>query len=257
MKPASVLDAFQRDFAAALFGEPGRALPGSIADQPGFAVYRNTVMSACVEALAANYPTVLQLVGDAWFEDAAAQFVRVHLPRDGGLASYGEGFAGFLASFEPAAELPYLPGVASLDRAWTEAHLAADAVVLAASALAALSPEELAASMLVPHPSARWLSFASLPVYTIWQRHRDALPLDDDLVWQGESALVIRPGAAVRWQPIDAAGAVFLTGCANGLRFAEAAAIAEAAASLGASLDAAWPRLVMAGAFTRVERQNA
>ena len=187
---------------------------------------------------------------------AAARFVRDHLPHEGGLASYGEGFAGFLASFEPAAELPYLPGVASLDRAWTEAHLAADAIALAASALAALSPQELAASVLVPHPSARWLSFASLPAYTIWQRHRDAQPLDDDLVWQGESALVVRPGAAVCWQPIDAAGAAFLTACANRLRFAEAAAIAEAATSPGAFLEAALPRLVMAGAFTRVERQN-
>ena len=257
MKPASVLDAFQRDFAAALFGEPDRALPGSIAEQPGFAVYRNTVTSACIEALAANYPSVVRLVGDTWFAAAAARFVRAHLPHEGGLASYGEGFADFLASFEPAAELPYLPGVASLDRAWTEAHLAADAVVLAASALATLTPQELAASVLVPHPSARWLSFASLPVYTIWQRHRDALPLDDDLLWQGESALVVRPGAGVCWQVIDAAGAAFLTACAKGLRFAEAAAIAEAAeASPGRFLDTGLPGLVMAGAFTRVERQN-
>lgn len=252
MTPASLLDAFQRDFAAALFDAADRAAPGSIADQPGFAVYRNTVTSACVEALAANYPTVAQLVGDAWFEAAAARFVRAHLPREGGLAGYGEGFAGFLASFEPAIELPYLPGVASLDRAWTEAHLAADAAVLAAAALAALTPRELAAAVLVPHPSARWMSFASLPVYTIWQRHRDALSLDDDLVWQGESALLARPGDAVRWQPIDTAAAAFLTACAQGLGFADAAASAEAASS-GAALEAWLPGLVRAGAFTRVE----
>lgn len=257
MTRASPLDAFQRDFAAALFGAADRAAPGSIAEQPGFAVYRNTVTSACVEALAANYPTVAQLVGDAWFEAAAARFVRTHLPHEGGLASYGEGFAGFLASFEPATELPYLPGVASLDRAWTEAHLAADAAALAASTLAALTPQALAEAVLVPHPSARWISFAALPVYTIWQRHRDALPLDDDLVWQGESALVVRPGAAVCWQPIDAAGAAFLTACAQGLRFAEAAAIAQAAeTSPGRFLDTGLPGLIRAGAFTRAERQN-
>lgn len=253
------LDAFQRDFAGALLDDPDRATLGPIAGQPGFAVYRNTVLSGCVDALAANYPTVAQLVGEPWFEAAAARFVRVHPPREGGLASYGEGFAGFLAGFEPAQELPYLAGVASLDRVWTEAHLAADAPVLAAAALATLTPQELAGAMLLPHPSARWLTFAALPVYTIWRRHRDALPLDDDLIWQGESALVVRPGDVVRWRAIHAAGAAFLSACAQGLRFAEAAASVEACdtAGPGAAIDAWLPGLVRAGAFTRVERRSA
>jgi hypothetical protein len=36
-----------------------------------FKVYRNTVLKGCVDALAANFPTVLRLVGEDWFRAAA------------------------------------------------------------------------------------------------------------------------------------------------------------------------------------------
>ena len=58
---------------------------------------------------------------------------------------YGQGFADFLRDFAPAADLPYLCGVARLDRFWTEAHCAADACVLAPSALAGVPPQQLCA----------------------------------------------------------------------------------------------------------------
>ena len=243
---AESLAAFQRRFAAALFAEPGSASLDAVASQPGFAVYRNTVMRGAVDALAANFPTVLQLVGVGWFERAARDFVRSHLPREGSLAAYGEGFADVLESLAAAEELPYLPGVARLDRAWTEAHLAADAPVLAAASLADLAPQALLDAALVPHPSARWLSFDAVPAFTIWRRHRERLPLDDDLLWQDESGLVVRPSGEVAWLAIDADAAAFLSACAQGLSFAEAADRADGAG--------AWlPALVEAGAFTRLE----
>lgn len=250
----ATLEAFQREFAAALFNEAASDAVGGLASQPGFAVYRNTVLRGCIDALAANYPTVAQLVGGDWFESAAVLFARSHLPREGGLASYGEGFAAFLEAFEPAGELPYLAGVARLDRAWTEAHIASDAPVLLAPTLAALAPQVLAGAVLVPHPAARWLTFESLPAFTIWRRHREALPLDDELAWRGESGLVVRPSGQVTWHALDLAGAAFLTACAQGLFFAEAAeraaaADADSTVPLGAWLSA----LIAAGAFTRVQ----
>jgi hypothetical protein len=39
-------------------------MAGCAARQPGFAVYRNTVLKGCIDALQANYPTVHALVGD-------------------------------------------------------------------------------------------------------------------------------------------------------------------------------------------------
>ncbi|MCE9659005.1 MAG: DNA-binding domain-containing protein [Burkholderiales bacterium] len=254
LSPAPALEAFQRDFAAALCGEANSAAAQALAAQPGFAVYRNTVMRGCLDALAANYPVVVRLVGLEWFEGAAREFVRRHPPSDGTLAAYGRGFAEFLETFEPAAELAYLPGVARLDRAWTEAHIAADAPLLTPAALAALSPQRLVEAVLVPHPAARWVCSAALPVFTIWRRHRENLPLDDALAWIGESGLVARPVDQVTWHALDPAAAAFLAACAQGRPFAAAAELAGAAPSGPASSPGIWlPALVAAGAFTRLE----
>jgi len=94
---AATLAQFQDDFIRAL-RDPDRPAP------PAFAVYRNTVMKGCIDALQANYPAVARLVGEEWFRAAAAVYVREHLPRTPMLLEYGAGFADFLARFEPAAE---------------------------------------------------------------------------------------------------------------------------------------------------------
>ena len=240
------LAAFQRCFAASLLAEPDTVALDAVAAQPGFAVYRNTVMRGALDALAANFPTVLQLVGVEWFERAATDFARSHLPREGSLAAYGKDFADVIESLATADGLPYLAGVARLDRAWTEAHLAADAPVLAAASVAGLSPQALLEAVLVPHPSARWMSFAALPAFTIWRRHRESLPLEDDMVWQDESGLVVRPSGEVVWLAIDASAAAFLSACAQRLSFAEAADRTDGAVGC-------LPTLVAAGAFTRLE----
>lgn len=220
------MNAFFAHFAEALDG--GEADP-ALAAQPGFAVYRNTVLSGSIDALEANYPTVAQLVGRDWFRAAAARYAHMAPPRDARLMAYGQGFADFLDGFAPAAGLPYLAGSARLDRAWTEAHLAADAAALDARTLAALAPEALARAVAAPHPAARWHWFDAMPVYTLWQAHRDhgAPPRPDALVWRSEGALLTRPGDTVRWCPLGAAGCRFLDRCAAGATLADAAAQAQ------------------------------
>ena len=173
-----------------------------MARQPGFAVYRNTVRLACVEALAANHPTVVQLVGEAWFGDAAAIFAATHPSRDGVLAGYGEGFAEFLASTSRRrAELVYLPGVARLDRCWTEAHLAADAPRPRGDGTRRPWRRPRARRGAARSASPRRAGSASrrCPPSLIWRRHREALALGDDLPWVGENALLVRPVDAVQW----------------------------------------------------------
>lgn len=208
-------------------------------------------MAGCVDALAANYPTVHRLIGIDCFNDAATTFVREFPPSSGVLADYGQGFATFLSSFDAVAELEYLPGVAVLDRFWTEAHFAADGTVLRPTDLAGLTPEGLSRTHFVLHSAARWQTFETMPIYTLWQRHRDGLPLDAALDWRGESALVTRPAGAVAWTDIPHAAAVFLSSCTLGKRFDEA--MDDAATAEGAD-DASWlPTLIHGGAFARLE----
>ncbi len=116
---------------------------------------------------------------------------------------YDETFAEFLEGFEPAHEIPYLPGVARLDRLWIEAHTAEDAMAVDNAWLASLLLEQLGALRLRPHPAARWRLFDELPIYSIWARNRAGVETTDEIIWKGEGALLTRPVDAVRWQALD------------------------------------------------------
>lgn len=256
--PKTTLARFQEDFADALF-RPDSAAHAWQA-QPAFAVYRNTVMKGCIDALEANYPSVLRLVGRDWFRSASALYVESQPPSDGALLDYGQAFADFLQRFEPAAELTYLPDVARLDRYWTEAHVAADSASLDAAQLARQSPQELAACRLAPHPAARWAWFDTQPIYSIWQRNRRPVEEQphaeraDELAWHGEGALLTRPGHQVLWEPADRAACSFLDACARGSGLAEAtehALHADPACDLMAMLS----RLLQAGALAAPPHQ--
>jgi len=254
------LQAFQDSFADALVA-PGGMVDGfadapreiaRLVAQPGFAVYRNTVLKGCIDALQANYPAVSRLVGDEWFRAAAEIYARANLPRHPTMLDYGLDFAAFLADFEPAAELPYLAGVSRLDRFWTEAHIACDEAPVAAAALAHLATAELAHTVLRPHAAARWAWFDGAPIVTIWKRNRltegvvrdvcDAVP---DLDWRAEGVLISRPQGKVEWTALPKAGYAFLDACAAGGTLADAASTAldadpqaDLAALMALTLDA-------------------
>ncbi len=251
------LQRFQDEFARALLAEDRASAglaPGiaHLAAQPAFAVYRNTVMKGCIDALQANYPSIARLVGDEWFRAAAAIYARESLPRHPTLADYGADFADFLAAFAPAAELPYLPGVARLDRFWTEAHTARDEAPLAAAAVARLAPDELGRTVLHPHASARWAWFDAQPIATIWRRNRYPDGADDgEIAWRGEGVLVVRPEAVVGHLALDAGTCAFLDACAAGRTLADAAA-AALAASAATDLLRLMAQLLEAGAFARL-----
>lgn len=242
---------FQHAFAAALRGDAPPSL-ASLAAQPGFAVYRNTVTRGCIDALQANYHAVARLVGEDWFRAAAAVYVREHPPRTPMLVAYGDGFADFLAAFEPAAELPYLPGVARCDRLWTEAHLAADASPLDGAGLAALAPGQLGAARLHPHPAARWGWFDDLPAAEVWLRNRDFAADSGEVAWSGGGVLVTRPHDAVLAAALGRGGCAFLDACAEHRPIAIAVERALAAAP-DTDLSGLMAQLVAAGAFTRIE----
>lgn len=219
------LHAFQEAFAHALQnGGAHDTKLTALTAQPGFLVYRNTVMKGCIDALLANYPAVARLVGDEWFRAAAGTFVRQSPPQRPMLVDYGAAFPDFLRTFEPAAELPYLPDVALLDRYWTEAHIAADQTPLAAQAIAECAPHVLARTMLLPHASARWRWFPDQPIHVLWRSNREDANADGlrTLVWRGEGALVVRPYAAVEMIELSAGGCAFMDACAAGAPLSDA-----------------------------------
>lgn len=250
------LSTFQDGFSAALLGQAVHApWLSALESQPGFAVYRNTVLKGCIDALQASYPTVCQLVGTDWFRAAAAVYARAQPPRDGLLVGYGDGFARFLDQFEPAAELPYLSAVARLDRCWTECHLAADATALGRDWLAQQAAATLSQVPLRPHPAARWAWCDAHPAYALWQHHRAGRALPDALDWSGDGALLTRPQSEVTWRPLPRAGVAFLDACAQGLTL-EAAATHALEADPAADFAALMGSLLDAGALTPTDSRT-
>lgn len=271
--PASLGD-FQREFARALLADdPGACGAGplrTLVAQPGFAVYRNTVASGCVDALRAAYPTVRALVGDEAFAVAALAFSRAHPPRVPMLLDYGAGFGDFLAAFPPAAHLPWLADVARAERLRTEAHAAADEDAADARRVAGLGAARIGAARLRPHASARWAWFERTPVASIVLAHlgdagarpagldvrlddREAPPVDlSGIAWRGEGVLAVRPRDAVASVRIGRAACAFLDACGAGESVAHAAA-AALAADASADLALLMSTLLGAGAFGALE----
>lgn len=256
MKGSLPHDAFRHAFAQALLDpidEPTCWRASHWAAQPGFAVYRNTVAKACIDALAANYPVVLRLVGEAWFQGMGAAYLHAQPPRDGRLLLYGQGLPNFVAQWAPDRGVPYLGGVAQLDRFWTEAHTSADAEPVSADDLSTLPADALTATRLRPHPATRWAWFDEVPVYSLWRCHREspqADPLLGGIPWQGEGALLTRPGGAVLWAPLSRGGVCFLAACSAGRNLGQAAAEA-ALAEPGLDLAALLALCLSQGALTK------
>nr|HPK32817.1 DUF2063 domain-containing protein [Ottowia sp.] len=156
-------------------------------------------------------------------------------PTDVRLMMYGEDFGDFLAGLDSAAELPYLPAVARLERLWREAHVAADAPALGTRELQALPPETLPELVLAPHPAARWQWFDEAPALSLWRAHQT----DDEaqrtaaleaLDWRAEGVLITRPHGQVLVAPAGRATCAFLDACAEQAPLPDALAAAAAAA---------------------------
>ena len=87
----SALGELQAQFLDEIFGDAPL--------DPRRAVYRRNVLANLHDALAAAYPVVRRLVGEAFFREAAERFARAHPSRSGDLHRFGEGFGQFLSRY--------------------------------------------------------------------------------------------------------------------------------------------------------------
>ncbi|WP_395705769.1 DNA-binding domain-containing protein [Casimicrobium huifangae] len=238
---------FIASMIAALDGhERGTVANDALLQQTAFRVYRNTVRLGALDALRANYPTVLQLVGEEWFSAAAHRFLDRQPPASPCLLDYGAGFDGFLAALDASAELPYLPAIATLDRAWTEAHCAADASALTVANMQALLGS---GERIYPHPATRAFWFADTPAAQLWCASRSGVDDLSTIEWQGAGALLTRPHGAVLWSVCDEAAVALVAMFAAGVGIADA--IEQTASRFGAETTGrAFHQLLNQGALT-------
>jgi hypothetical protein len=208
----------QIDFSKALLDNE-QPTPDGLIDPQGrpcgkrFDVYRNNVVLSLSDALSDAYPVVEKLVGEKFFQAMAGVFVRMYPPKTPILSDFAPEFPDFLASFPPVAKLTYLPDVARLERARSQAYHAADAEPIDGAALAALTPEEMAEAKLRLHPSLHIIS-SPFPVFAIWRKNSDAP--ETTIPKHGQDVLVARPKDMVEMRTLPPGAADFLRALHSG-----------------------------------------
>jgi len=226
---------FQRDFAAAI-AEP---IDGAMS------VYRNTVLSGCVDALRANYPVVARLLGDEMFDAVAARHAADCPPRLPVLALYGARFPDWLAEQSWLHEIAYLPHVARIERLHIESLFASDEQPLDMTQLN--GRDDWQALRLRLHPATRF-DWLTAPAMSIWLAQRDRAEGDLEFEWTAEGALMTRPSLEVEAARLSRAGHRFLFGIRLG-ESVGAAAVATAGLYPDTDIGSLFTSLVNAGAF--------
>ncbi|WP_147103674.1 DUF2063 domain-containing protein [Tateyamaria sp. syn59] len=168
----------QAEFRAALL-DPARAVPDGLTDPKGeptsrrFAVYRNNVTVALIDALRTGFPVLCKLLGDQNFDQLARLFARAHPPTSPLMMHYGEALPAFLDDFEPLAHIAYLQDVARLELALRRAYHAADSTALDPARLGALAPDVLMQTRLHLSPAVQ-LVHSRWPIHDIWRYNTQA-----------------------------------------------------------------------------------
>jgi len=248
----SDLLATQRAFAAAL-REPGaleHLAPRLAGDAElaarRFAVYRANAQATAARALAAAYPVIRAVVGDAFFDGLARAYLETFPSTSGNLDEFGAELARFAADFEPTRTLAYLPDLARLEWAVHRAYGAADAPPFDPASLAAVAGDpgglrfEWAPGVAVV--ASTW------PIVRVWSLHQPGQDGGFEVDWSvAEAALVSRAGWRVAVDVLASGEAAFVAASLGGADFAasaEAALEASAETDVGALLG----RVLAAGA---------
>lgn len=217
-----------------------------IAAERRIAIHRNHYRLTLVDALAATFPLLRQVVGADFFGQLARGFIQVSPPRSPCLFEYGADLPGFIEALPQARSLPYLADLARFEWAVCTACHAIDASVADLGRLAGLLPEDLGALRLAPHPSLTLLRSA-FPLIDIWTVARPDAPAEAraDLSTGGVCLAIFRQGDDAVWRRLDEGAFAALSAIASGVPLGQACGSVDAG-----DLPSILAGIVFAGAFT-------
>jgi len=136
-------------------------------------IYRNNMLLTLTDILASTYPVIQKLVGAGFFKTMARHYISEHPQSEGNRHSFGAELSTFLARYEPALSLPYLPDIAAIEWAYFQAMLAEDVAVISAQELGRIISTQ-ANYALQLHPSVQLVK-QSYNALEIWQlQHQES-----------------------------------------------------------------------------------
>ncbi len=163
-------------------------------------IYRGSILGGMTSGLAGIYPVCEKLVGEHYFSQMVAGYLKQFPSDSPDLGQYGEHLAHYITLFEPAQDLIYLPHVAKLEWLWHQAFNALHTSskqdeIQAISELAQLDKEQQAKILFHLTPSANLMK-SHMPIHIIWQVNQDDFNGDKSvnlneaggnyLVWRNE-----------------------------------------------------------------------
>ncbi|MHC5788021.1 HvfC/BufC family peptide modification chaperone [Pseudomonas idahonensis] len=178
----------------------------------GLAIYHNAYQARLLEVMVADFPTILQWLGDEAFASLAGAYIRQSPSRHFSLRWLGQGFAEFIQGhLVPEQGLP-LAELARLEWAFTLAFDAAEAQVLTVADMAALDAEEWPLLQLQLAPCVQWLDCRYNSVAQ-WRAVKDRADFPESaLLEQEQPCLVWRVDRVCRYRSLSSAEAQGLRG---------------------------------------------
>lgn len=124
------------------------------------AIYGDGYVSRLIEALAANFPVLSELLGETDFQTLGTAYVRSYPSPFFSIRCYGNALADFLAADSRYAGAPVLAELARWEWAMTEVFDAADEDPIRVDDLARILPEQWSDLRFEWHPSIRRMALA-------------------------------------------------------------------------------------------------
>jgi len=203
------------------------------------AAYRRGIFGNLCNALVTSYPVLCRIVGLPFFREAARNYILAHPSPSGDLNDYGGHFAGFMADYPHARELPYLADVARLEWLVQATLHSAEACPADLSVLASAPPERYGDLLFELEPACARLD-SPWPLADIWRVNQPDYADDMHVDFsQACRILLRRERGTVTVQTLAAAEAAFLDALRSHASLADAAALAleqQSSFDFGASL---------------------
>lgn len=224
---------------------PGMLISDHFSSRERLNVYRNNFSLGHHDALAAVYPVIKRLMGDAFFKSLAEAYRPLDPRTSANVHGYGAGLPDFLNDFNPAKAHVYLSDVARLEWAYHEAfHADENTEAGVVFDLIKMSDDDA----LVANPVLRWIE-SQYPVLEIWQQNRrtHGEPDDIDLGSGGDQLLVYRADSDVEIVRLDVSAFALVTALASGAPVGEVFAVYEGKTDVAAIMAFCLSRRIFIG----------
>lgn len=217
----------QETFARAMTSGDGRALAAELVGGPNpserLAIHLRHYEASLATAICDKFPACAWLVGADLVRAAARDYARSHPPAQPCIAEYGRDFPQFLATYGPAASLPYLESFAALEWGVAKASIATAGPPLSWTDLARLGPDALVESTLSLQPGLYYLR-SGWRIGELMMTYLSGAEPERFVLHESNTLIEVRgTRGEVRLKRLDAATFAFRTALLKGRSIGEAA----------------------------------